>query len=358
MFDRKRLVLGRIRCVVAIILVAAPRPAVSQAPIGLDRATACATCEVVFQVLDTLGSALDPASPGPSAEAVLLASGELAVSSPPIGAGIAVYSPEGDFSGKLGRAGEGPGEFLSPPLLRRGPANTIVALDQRNGRVSFFDASRNHVKSVQLQQMRAMDFAVDGVDALVVSGISALTPDAGVIHRIDAASGAVVASFGPTMSRSLPPSEVMRRVAVSTDGVVWSAAVTGGMIEKWSSDGELRATFRLEDDAIHRPLGQRIDFERERPPGRVMDIIVDGDERVWVYYLVADPSFEVGPQAAGLTPEQIYDTRVVVFRGQTGRVLAHGQFEGLVRPLTPRLAYSLVDLPSGDRRIVTGTVSF
>lgn len=314
----------------------------------------CEGCTVRFEPLDTLGAATDPVSPGPTAEAGLLSSGEVVVSSPPIGRELAVYMPAGAYSRALGSGGAGPGEFSSAPLVVVVAGDTIVTLDQRAGRVTRFSADGDYLSSIPLQ-LRAMTFAARPGGGVVVSGFRADSVGAGIVHIIGP-DGTVATSFGPPPGAASTPFEVVRELALAPDGSIWTAVIAGGRLERWSSQGNLLQAFRIDDPELQRPVGMRVDFSRERPPGRISDLAVDASGRIWVYYVVADEGFEPSPNAGRAAPESIYDTRVIVVDPVSEAVVAAGRFDGLVRPLGPGRAYDLVSLPSGDRRLVTGRI--
>ena len=52
--------------------------------------------------------------------------------------GIRVFSNTGALMRRIGRAGEGPGEFQSTPLVRVGPRDTVYTLDTEATRLSVF----------------------------------------------------------------------------------------------------------------------------------------------------------------------------------------------------------------------------
>lgn len=68
---------------------------------------------------------------------------------------VAVFTPDGEPAGSVGREGEGPGEFVSPSYLGF-LADTLWVHDPRQRRISFFDAAGEHVG----------DRPVPGVDGL------------------------------------------------------------------------------------------------------------------------------------------------------------------------------------------------
>lgn len=65
---------------------------------------------------------------------------------------IRVFSPAGEFLSRLGRDGEGPGEFRDVSGLGIAPDGGIAALDGQLGRVSLFRADGEFVRSFRLER--------------------------------------------------------------------------------------------------------------------------------------------------------------------------------------------------------------
>lgn len=84
--------------------------------------------------------------------AVRLADGGFAVAEG-TPAEIRVFDAEGTFLRRIGRPGEGPGEFRSPQALARGPEGSILAWDPRNRRRSHFDAEGGLLSEATLQDL-------------------------------------------------------------------------------------------------------------------------------------------------------------------------------------------------------------
>ena len=62
---------------------------------------------------------------------------------------IYVFSEEGRFLRKIGRPGQGPGEFERPCSIYIDSKNVIYILDEQNRRVEIFDSKTNHIKSIK-----------------------------------------------------------------------------------------------------------------------------------------------------------------------------------------------------------------
>lgn len=69
---------------------------------------------------------------------------------------IRLYDSEGKHLGSTGKEGQGPGEFRSITSLSAMPLDTMVVLDSRNRRVSYFDPTGTFKRSVPLHFLADM----------------------------------------------------------------------------------------------------------------------------------------------------------------------------------------------------------
>lgn len=60
------------------------------------------------------------------------------------------FSEEGEFQNKIGRQGQGPGEFEKPCSIYIDTKDIIYVLDEINRRVEIFDSDSNYMKSIKI----------------------------------------------------------------------------------------------------------------------------------------------------------------------------------------------------------------
>lgn len=65
---------------------------------------------------------------------------------------IMKYDENGRFIAQIGRAGQGPGEFLNPIGFAVHPDGSLFVLERGNGRVQIFDSLGRHVRSFNVVQ--------------------------------------------------------------------------------------------------------------------------------------------------------------------------------------------------------------
>ena len=61
-----------------------------------------------------------------------------------------LFNEEGKFLKKIGRPGQGPGEFEEPCSIYIDSKDTIYILDERNRRVEIFDSNASYIKSIKV----------------------------------------------------------------------------------------------------------------------------------------------------------------------------------------------------------------
>ncbi len=71
---------------------------------------------------------------------------------------LLIYDRDGSFHRRVGGRGEGPGEFQSLEWLSRFGPDSILALDVRGQRVSYFDVDGNFARSVRLEPNAQLPF--------------------------------------------------------------------------------------------------------------------------------------------------------------------------------------------------------
>lgn len=335
----------------ALLMLATGLVPVAAQPVPLSEEPSCARCNLSFHLTAVLGDLDDPASPGPTAEAARLADGRIAVSSPTMGPQVLLYESDGAFIRSIGTEGEGPGELMAAPLLRPLEDGGIALFDPTQSVIHHVDANGSHSGSTPIR-MRAMVFAPHP-EGWAVSGLQAAGGATLSLHIVDL-DGEPIESMAESTESN--PRRMIRQVAVTPDGGLWAAQMNGGSFEQWSPTGELLSEYRIENADLHREAPQRLDFRTEVPPATVADLTVDERGRVWIWIVVPDPDFEPGPMEGPLVVEDVYDTRVLVFEPETGRVRVRHQFDELLRPLGNGWAYHLVETELGDRKVWVGRI--
>lgn len=105
---------------------------------------------------------------------------------------VVVFDTAGREVARLGRTGRGPGEFASGGPLLAGARGAIVAGDFQTSRVTWFDAQRRYVGSVQVPGLPMSLLAWRGDRAVVVWTSPGASPTVGTV---DLAAGTATPMF-------------------------------------------------------------------------------------------------------------------------------------------------------------------
>jgi hypothetical protein len=163
---------------------------------------------------------------------------------------IHVLDQQGKRITKIGRKGDGPGEFRLPYRLSVAPDGRVYVYDLYQGRLSEFDADLKFVRSLLLQPMLTVNHLHAGDSILTLSGTERTAGRSrAVLHQFARANGARTRSFGellPAKTARLMYEVGPGPMAVGPTGEIWYA--TPG-------------PYRLE---LYSPVGQRL-FSAERP---------------------------------------------------------------------------------------------
>ena len=121
---------------------------------SIARATDLTLTEV-FRIGDEMAG--DTVLFGGGVEVAVNSKGQLFVTDRGI-AGIRVFSNTGALMQRVGRAGDGPGEFQSTPLVRVGPKDTVYTLDAEATRLTVFAPNNfRPVETVDISDTQTFD---------------------------------------------------------------------------------------------------------------------------------------------------------------------------------------------------------
>lgn len=312
----------------------------------------CAGCAVEFEALDTLGATDDAAGVGMTADVLRMGDQGFLVSSDALGGVVIVYDTDGRYQGPLTREGGGPGELVGPPQFAMGPGG-ILLHERFSPSLHLFSEDLEFTRTIRINGS-AGSIQPDPVTAgwLVSYNRGGGGSEAGIM-LLDR-NGDLILSMQPgeaSSSLSYITGDVIR----GGDGMIWVASVVG-MVELFDEDMGLQGSLQLQlpgMDAWDPATGPAA------PPAMVTDMRLAPDgSGVWV--------FAIGPAASvtdlrGLTGppdmEELFDTFVYwIGVGTNGLTLVGAdRFDNLVRPLgSGGMAFDLVDMPDGDRRVRVG----
>lgn len=261
--------------------------------------------------------------------------------------GLFVFDAQGHFVSRVGRPGDGPGEFRRPRFVSVGPGDTVMVYDTRAARISLYDRQMRFVRSVSgifnpLQVLSLTDGTILSV------GTVGTRERIGLLYHLTQTHGDALLSIGypPVEVNPVQPFETFRKAGAGRAGRFWSAReFYKYRLEEWSTDGHLLRV--LEPRSRWFPANSPI---RGEAPGRVtpdkpalpdvMGIWTDPEGRVWIAARVPDPgsrsAFERPVTAEGeqhypiRDVEAVWNTIIEVIDPTRGRVVARAEFPWVV----------------------------
>ncbi len=258
-----------------------------------------------------------------------------------------IYDERGDFLGRLGTQGEGPGEFTAAAAVHFWH-DSVFVYDRRQSRVSVFDSDLEFVRSIA------------GISpyysAVTLAGGRFLADNMRVNARpltVYDPQGTPVAHLGDEIDTSNPQQGFLHQVhalAPSSSGGAWSIKrFFRPVVQEWDSRGRLLREFDLTVD-WYEPFDERRNLSPDvRPQPFVTGIWEDVDGRVWIVGLAADEDWVSGfgepvsgeggvvyspvEDAAG-----VFDTFITVLDPAADRAVLHQRrFDRALRSFEPGL---------------------
>ena len=258
------------------------------------------------------------------------------------GQSLKVYDSDGRFLREVGRAGEGPEEFVFIAVVRTGADGRVNVLDPRNTRESVFDGNFALVEERRLPGRAASLFSAAELNGGYVANTPAEVTGSPFLHIIRGEE--ILHSFGA--SDATGPHDAFRSlriVAARPDGVIATARRVEYAVEMWDAGGtrlvELHREAPLNEVEVRQVPYNLTDHPK---PHEVIAVRLDDADRLWVLFrMMRDgweqhyeprvyPDGQVGiRQLPNSTTDSIYESRLDVIDLQSGTVVVRARLPGL-----------------------------
>ncbi len=258
------------------------------------------------------------------------------------GQSLKVYDSDGRFLREVGRAGEGPEEFVFIAVVRTDSDGRVNVLDPRNTRESVFDTDFALVEERRLPGRATSLFSAAELDGGYVANTPAEVTGSPFLHIIRGEE--ILHSFGA--SDATGPYDVFRSlriVAARPDGVIATARRVEYAVEMWDASGtrlvELHREVPLNEVEVRQVPYNLTDHPK---PHEVIAVRLDDADRLWVLFrMMRDgwerhyeprvyPDGQVGiRRLPDSTEDSIHESRLDVIDLQSGRVVARAMLPGL-----------------------------
>lgn len=265
-----------------------------------------------------------------------------------------MFGPDGNFLGRIGREGAGPGEFEILGSIVFIDDGIFSVTDQGLGRIQTFNWTGKLLRGVQPQGWQptgVYTVHIEGSLAVHVADIRSPAQVGYPLHLIDLDNGTVVESFG-SLTGELPLGSHVepRTIARGPGRTVWSARHFIYEIELWEPNTLLR-TLRRDAKWFPSISIDEASGHGERPTPTLGQIAAN-DSLLWVVAFTADDRWAEANMYQ--EPDLVWETTVEVIDWRRGRVVASQRFDEyyLVGP-EPGLVGRVVVKPDGSVRYVT-----
>lgn len=334
----------------------APRHVVPDAP-------SCPECAIELALEATLGGDGDPASVSPGAMSIpcaagVLRSGEYVVSQLVGGGELAVYDAAGSFVRRIGRPGEGPGEFGRDLRLVVGRGDTVHVIDNGNQRITAL-VDGEPVGSFRTPSRVLGHALLDDGRFLVHDRASGRPGDDRSLFTLLAPDGEATKSFGEPHAGRTELGVDQWIVASGRGGGSWTASIWDYELYRWTGADSLDHTLLREpawfpgDPELSAQTFERMHAEDPAPP-IMIHAHEDDDGLLWTYALVPDADWRPAPpeQPTPAWTRRTFDTRIEVLDLASRRVVAATRHDHQLAPICGTgLVYTVIETPTGDTRL-------
>jgi hypothetical protein len=184
---------------------------------------------------------------------------------------IAIFDATGRPMKRIGRKGQGPGEYQFISMMTA-VGDEVHVFDDRNATLTVLNSSARVVRTMTMPTILGAAYTSNGslvVNSLIRTRDKVRAP----LHVLDS-KGAVLRSFGEQREafRTDIPFSGYRRITASSRGGVWSAMVTRYEIERWSDDGSRQQVIAPNTEWF-RPHASTPRFSTEEAPPPILTAI-------------------------------------------------------------------------------------
>lgn len=312
------------------LMATRPLPMSAQADLGIGSELECPECRIGTELVTTLGDASGPGLLGPVVTIARLADGRYALSHAWFDWGFVVFDHAGNYLQRVGRRGQGPGEYQYVRWIRS-KGDKLHVVDPILRRHTVLSADFELVRTNQLsgEMLGAVLPLTDS--SLVVNAMIRTRDHMGYALHTTAPGPLVNASFDLEpggMDLRSSPEPYLRVLSEARSGdSFWSVHRTRYRVEQWAPNGTLMRRFARESPWFL-PNRGRAD-PRARPPPVVLDTWMDPQDRLWVLIRASKDTWQglVGrappndPDFENRNIESLYDTIIEVLDVRSGSLL-------------------------------------
>lgn len=174
------------------------------------------------------------------------------------------FDSSGNFLVRIGREGQGPGEFNNPRSIRFSK-DLLVVSDNNNHRIQFLDSNGIYVRSIKYKGMAPWDMAVNDNGLVFVAPIRRQSH--APLIDVYSQDGNLLYSFGEPIELK-HRSTMFNQVSLATNenGKVLVAFLCWPIVREYSEKGELEKEYRIEDKNMRE--AEEFNLDQQKPMSR------------------------------------------------------------------------------------------
>ncbi|HMS02929.1 MAG TPA: hypothetical protein PKE51_08135 [Gemmatimonadaceae bacterium] len=213
------------------------------------------------------------------------------------GEGLRIYDGRGAFLRRIGRSGQGPGEFATPDLLQPLPNDSMLVVDMMNRRATILDSQGRVARTLVARHQLLFPLVRRWPNDVLVSARVSTPKAAGLPLHVASFAGTEV-----TLSRSFASGAASMRasdlpnayalVAGDARGGFVSTSPVRFELTRWSAPGSARQVLVRESAWFPNHSSGRIGTPTEPPSPRISAVHVDAQGRIWTFVRTASPNWK------------------------------------------------------------------
>lgn len=259
------------------------------------------------------------------------------------------YDLHGNFLGRVGRSGKGPGEFQGPVVARSFGTDTVFLLDYRAQRLSaYVPPQLEPVRTSRIQgPIGNLEFLVLNNGYLVTNAHSPDPTFSGTpIHIYDSSGEHLRSVGGGLVMRYGDRKSSLRKLARVPHGLGFWTVDMDVNLREWTSDGaHIRTLTRAAEWRVPASTGVWIPQREDPPPHQVIAIAPTEDGFLWLVAAVAAPTWERAIRRRGLPfmgsdfdvtdVNELFDTVIEVIDPSNASLVASVTLDEVVVSFSP-----------------------
>ncbi len=298
----------------------------------------CRGCDVQPEPVVRLGTMDGEGVLGAPNSVARRANGEWVVTDYQARGTLQVFTAAGQFSRRIGRLGEGPGEYQIPERLWVLPGDSLEVVDYAGGRVTKLDPSLEFSSSRPIRG-GGQSIAQLGDGTLIVSARVSTSMSVGLPIHMVGDDGFIRRSFGSeeAIRQFRNPTLMRRSLASAGDAAVWSAELNRYRIQRWQVDGRLEETLERSVDWMRPQEEYGLRGPNVEPAPGLVFIHTDSEGLIWTIVRVPDPEWKKAfapgrdpygrPTSMATDLNKAFDTIVEVIDPGDARVVRRARFD-------------------------------